>query len=238
MTTPAASDPKRNRARELAQTHVAQGDLVGWFEPLYAEAEGDPARVPWADLKPNPNLVEWVEREAVRGEGRTALVVGCGLGDDAEFLAARGFRVTAFDIAPSAVAWCQRRHPTSSVQYVTADLLDPPADWNQRFDLVYEGYTLQVLQSAVLRSRAIEHLSAFPGPGGTLLVICRGRDPGDLEGQMPWPLLREELAALDRSGLAPVAFEDFLDQHEAPPVRRFRALWRRSAAPPTPANKP
>jgi hypothetical protein len=121
---------------------------------------------------------------------------------------------------------------------VTADLLDPPADWNQRFDLVYEGYTLQVLQSAVLRSRAIEHLSAFPGPGGTLLVICRGRDPGDLEGQMPWPLLREELAALDRSGLAPVAFEDFLDQHEAPPVRRFRALWRRSAAPPTPANKP
>src|SRR5580658_9278900 len=113
MTTPAASDPKRNRARELAQTHVAQGDLVGWFEPLYAEAEGDPARVPWADLKPNPNPVEWVEREA-----------------------ARGFRVTAFDIAPSAVAWCQRRHPRSSVRYTTADLLNPPPDWSRSFDFV------------------------------------------------------------------------------------------------------
>jgi SAM-dependent methyltransferase len=237
MTIPAASDPKRNRARELAQTHVAQGDAVGWFEPLYAEAEGDPARVPWADLKPNPNLVEWVEREAIRGDGRTALVVGCGLGDDAEFLAARGFRVMAFDIAPSAVAWCQRRYPASSVQYVTADLLNPPTDWSQRFDLVYEGYTLQVLQSAALRSRAIDRLSAFPGPGGTLLVICRGREPGDPEGQMPWPLLREELAALDQSGLESVAFEDFLEQHEAPPVRRFRAVWRRPASPATPANK-
>src|SRR5579872_4026118 len=175
MTSPASSDPKRSRARELAQTHVAQGDAVGWFEPLYAEAEGDPTRVPWADLKPNPNLVDWCEREAVRGEGRTALVVGCGLGDDAEFLAARGFQVTAFDIAPSAISWCQRRYPASSVRYLAIDLLNPPAAWTHNFDFVFEAYTLQVLQSAALRSRAMERLSMFPSLGGTLLVICRGR---------------------------------------------------------------
>lgn len=238
MTSPAPSDPKRSRARELAQTHVAQGDAVGWFEPLYAEAEGDPARVPWADLKPNPNLVDWCEREAVRGEGRTALVVGCGLGDDAEFLATRGFQVTAFDIAPSAISWCQRRYPASSARYLAIDLLNPPAAWTHNFDFVFEAYTLQVLQSAALRSQAMERLSAFPAFGGTLLVICRGREPGDPEGQMPWPLLREELAALDRSGLVPAGFEDFLDQHEAPPVRRFRAVWRRPANPATPAKKP
>jgi SAM-dependent methyltransferase len=231
-------DPKRNRARELAQAHLAQGDALGWFEPLYAEAQGNAERVPWADLKPNPNLSEWLKREAIRGEGRSALVVGCGLGDDAELLAARGFRITAFDVASSAVAWCRQRFPTSSVRYEVADLLNPPPTWNGAFDFVFEAYTLQVLKSAEMRSKAINRLAAFPKPGGTLLVICRGREAGDPEGQMPWPLLRDELTALEASGLTQVAFEDFWDQHEAPTVRRFRALYSRATAAATPANKP
>jgi SAM-dependent methyltransferase len=232
MSNTPISDPKRNRARELAQTHVAKGDVIGWFEPLYAEAQGDPRRVPWADLTPNPNLVEWLDRETIHGDGRSALVVGCGLGDDAELLVARGFRVTAFDVAPSAVAWCRQRFPKSAVRYETADLLDPPADWNGAFDFVFEAYTLQVLPTAA-RAGAIERVAAFLRPRGTLLVICRGREPNDPEGQMPWPLLRGELTLLEQSGLDQVAFEDFFDASEPPPVRRFRALYTRPAdAPP------
>src|SRR5580700_11432413 len=165
MSNATNSDPKRNRARELAQAYVAKGDAVGWFEPLYAEAQGNAERVPWADLKPNPNLVEWLDREAIRGDGRTALVVGCGLGDDAELLAARDFRVTAFDVAPSAVAWCRRRFPTSSVRYETADLLQPPQDWIGVFDFVFEAYTLQVLKPAAMRSQATRCLAAVLSPG-------------------------------------------------------------------------
>jgi SAM-dependent methyltransferase len=238
MSSTPSPDPKRSRARELAQSHLARGDALGWFEPLYAEALGNAERVPWADLKPNPNLTDWLDREAIRADGRSALVVGCGLGDDAELLAVHGFRVTAFDVAPSAVAWCRRRFPTSSVRYEAADLLNPPHVWSGAFDFVFEGYTLQVLQSAGLRSQAISRLAALPKPGGTLLVICRGREAGDPEGQMPWPLLRDELAALERCGLTQVAFEDFWDQHETPAVRRFRALYLRPAGAATPANKP
>jgi SAM-dependent methyltransferase len=238
MSNTPNSDARRQRARELAQAHVAQGDAVGWFEPLYTEAQGHAERVPWADLKPNPNLIEWLDREAIRGDGRTALVVGCGLGDDAELLAARGFRVTAFDVAPSAVAWCRRRFPVSSVRYKTADLLNAPEDWSGAFDFVFESYTLQVLKPADMRSQAIARVAAFPRPGGTVLVICRGRDVSDPEGQMPWPLLREELNAIETCGLSLVAFEDFWDQHEAPPARRFRARYSRPASAAMSADKP
>jgi SAM-dependent methyltransferase len=224
-----SSDPKRSRARELAASHLTRGDAIGWFEALYAEAAGNSSHVPWADLRPNPNLVEWLEENPVDAPGRLALVVGCGLGDDAEFLAQLGFRVTAFDVSPTAIGWCQRRFPGSTVNYEAGDLLDPPAAWRRAFDFALEAYTLQVLPCK-LREEAMARLAEAVKPGGTLLVICRGRLPDDPEGQMPWPLLREELFALDRSGLAVDTFEELWDRHEEPPVWRFRACYSRPMA--------
>jgi 2-polyprenyl-3-methyl-5-hydroxy-6-metoxy-1,4-benzoquinol methylase len=48
-------------------------------------------------------LVEWAQNRGVDGRGRRALVVGCGLGQDAEYVAGHGFDAVAFDIAPTAV---------------------------------------------------------------------------------------------------------------------------------------
>lgn len=92
----------RTRARELATDFINRGDPKGWFEALYAEASGNAQHIPWADLVPNPQLVNWtvnwtvnwIDANAVRGAGQRALIVGCGLGDDAELLAERGFNVT------------------------------------------------------------------------------------------------------------------------------------------------
>src|SRR5687767_2842505 len=104
--------PDRSSARALAQQHLSKNDPLGWFEPLYAGANDDPGAVPWADMRPNPNLVDWLDAHSLPlSPGRAALVVGCGLGDDAEELARRGFRVTAFDISATAIGWCRRRFP-------------------------------------------------------------------------------------------------------------------------------
>src|SRR5262249_20956550 len=135
----------RSQARELAGRFVASGDALGWFEPLYARAQGDAAAIPWCDLRPNPSLVAWLDRQPPRGSAGTALVVGCGLGDDAEHLAGRGYRVTAFDISETAVAWCRSRFPGSAVAYEARDLFQPPESWLLAFELVVEVYTLQVL---------------------------------------------------------------------------------------------
>ncbi|MCC6764366.1 MAG: methyltransferase domain-containing protein [Deltaproteobacteria bacterium] len=214
----------RREAGDLARESLAQGDATGWFETLYRRADGDAGGIPWADLAPNPNLTAWLDREHVAGGGRRALKVGCGLGDDAEELARRGFSVTAFDVSPTAVAWCRRRFPGSVVRWTVADVLTPPRAWDAAFDVVLESYTLQVLPPAA-RARAIANLARFVAPGGELLVIARGRDAGDPAGVMPWPLLRRELDAFRRLGLSELAFEDFLDA-ETPPVRRFRARYR------------
>ena len=215
----------RTKARELAYRHLSAGDARGWFERLYAQAEGDASVIPWADLTPNPNLVDWLDASHVHGVGQSALKVGCGLGDDAEELALRGFDTTAFDISETAISWCHRRHPHSRVIYRAADLFDAPPEWRGAFFLVIESYTLQVL-TPDLRRKAIHHIADFVAPGGTLLVITRGREPSDPEGEMPWPLMRKELDAFRVSGLKEVSFEDYMD-NEDPPVRRFRAIYGR-----------
>ncbi len=215
----------RSFARQVAREHLEKGDYTGWFEQLYLVAEGDSERIPWADLTPNPNVTRYIEATGILGAGQKALKVGCGLGDDAEYLAGIGFCVLAFDVAPSSIAWCKRRFPESRVDYAVGDLFHAPEDWRQAFDFVLESYTLQVLPPHI-RRKAMACIARFVAPGGTLLLIARGRDEGETEGEMPWPLTRGELRGLRESGLEEVAFEDYRDEDE-PEVRRFRAVYRR-----------
>ena len=67
---------------------------------------------------------------AVRGDGagRRAVVVGAGLGADAEHLVQHGWRTVAFDVSPAAVRLARQRHPDSQVAYQVADLLALPPD--------------------------------------------------------------------------------------------------------------
>ena len=211
-----------DHALDLAEQAHAQGDATGWLERLYAEAGEDTSRIPWADGIPNPNLVEWLDRQESHG-GR-ALVVGCGLGDDAEELAARGYDVTAFDVSASAVEWARKAHPDSPVAYVAADLLHAPSEWTQAFDLVVEIYTVQVLRGEP-RREALLALPGFVAPGGVLLLVARGREEDDPEGALPWPLTKRELSTIAQL----MTTESFEDYRDAEGHRRFRVQWRRPA---------
>jgi ubiquinone/menaquinone biosynthesis C-methylase UbiE len=215
----------RRRARELAADFNRRGDPTGWFEALYREAEAGAAEVPWADLSPNRNLLDFWQAHPQDAQEKFALAVGCGFGDDSEQLAAWGFRTTAFDISPAAIKAARKRFPTTAVDYITADLFASPANWRQKFDFVLETYTVQVLPPA-LRKQAIYKITEFLRSGGLLLAIARGRDPADPEGEMPWPLTRDEFNEFGRAGLREISFEDYCDPEE-PTVRRFRAAYTR-----------
>lgn len=217
----------RRIARELAASALHAGEPLQWFEQLYRQADRDPSVIPWADETVNPNLAVWLERTQRKGQGKSALVVGCGLGDDAEALRMRGFDVTAFDVSATCIEWCRERFEDSSVRYVTADLLDAPDNWQGQFDFVFEAYTLQVLPEEIRRIAA-ERIASFVADGGTLLVVSRGRDESDPCGSMPWPLVRADLSSFCDGGLEEVRFEDYVEA-EDPPVRRFRAEYFREA---------
>ena len=192
--------------------------MSDWFEPLYAAAERGEREVPWARDAPREALVEWAEANALDGSGKGALVVGCGFGADAEYLSERGFAVTAFDVAPTAVRSAHERHPGTQVDYVVADLLDPPRAWAEAFALVFESLTVQSLPES-LRSRAIARVGAFVAPRGTLLVIASAREEGPVDGP-PWPLTRAQVESFARGGLETVQIEQL-------PGPRWRAELRR-----------
>ena len=113
-----------------------------FFEAVYRRAAGDDAAVPWQYARSRELIGEWFA--AFDPEpSRRALVVAAGLGDDAAALAQRGLDVTAFDLSPSAVDWARRRHPDAPIEWLVADLLDPPPEWTASFDLVIEVFNVQ-----------------------------------------------------------------------------------------------
>ena len=211
--------------RELAQDYLNQGDPLGWFNKLYTEAEDDLSTIPWAHLCPNAYVTSWVESRKPEGKGERAVVVGCGLGDDAEFLADVGFDVTAFDISPKAINGCRSRFPGSRVNYQVSNLLRSPPAWTMAFDFVLEVYTLQALPRS-LRTKAIPHIARLVAAGGTLLLITRARNEHDDPGNLPWPLTRQEVDVFQSYDLSEKFFEDFVDNGD-PPVRRFRIEYAR-----------
>src|SRR4051812_34454608 len=110
------SDQDANR---LSRASLDAGDATGWFERLYeAAADGD-AVVPWDRAEPRDMLVEWAERRAADGSGRSAVVVGCGFGADAEYVASLGYDTVAFDISPTGIRLARERHPGTRVDYVS-----------------------------------------------------------------------------------------------------------------------
>ncbi len=161
------------------------------FEAIYAGAESGAAKPPWDYGAARPQLVEWADARNLAGEGR-ALVVGCGYGADAEFLAERGYRTTAFDFSPTAIAAARRMHPDTDVTYVVADVLDLPAEWQGSFDLVVESLTVQSMPPPQHRVAA-QNIAALVAPGGTLLVLAIAREEGSAVTGPPWPLTRAEV---------------------------------------------
>ena len=202
-----------HRADQLAAQAYAAGEPTAWFDRLYLEAAADRIDMPWDREDPQPLLREWYDSWAPGRAAGRACVVGCGLGADAEFLAAHGWTTTGFDLSPTAIEQARARHPGSTVSYRVADLLDLPTDLVGAFDLVLAIFTLQAMPNPP-RAEAARAIASLPAPGGTLLVVSF-RETGTSWSPPPFPLTRDDLRLLEVDGLVARQVEELPD-----------AMWR------------
>ena len=207
------------RADELSAAAIADGRPTGWFDELYAEGVAGSVGMPWDRTDPQPELAAWWERDGRALPRGRAVVVGCGLGADAELLAREGWATTAFDIAPTAIEEARRRHPGSAVDYRVESLLDLPADLVGAFDLVVEVFTLQALPDPP-RTEAAAAVASLLAPGGTILLVAFRADGDRSPAGPPYPLTPEDLAKVAVGGVG-------LRTTEELPGPRWRATYGR-----------
>lgn len=211
-------------AESFARRALADGNATGWFDEFYAAGVSGEITMPWGRTQAHPLLVERLEREA-QHSGR-AVTVGCGLGADAEYLAGRGYRTTAFDIAPTAIEQCRARYPDSTVDYQVADLFELPDDWHSAFDLVVEIVTVQALPTQ-LHAPAIAAVRSLVSAGGRLIVIGWAPEPDEPPPAPPWPLTRAEIESFAADGIRAVTIEKYPGAE--PAERRWRAEFVRDS---------
>ena len=126
-----------------------------------------------------PNAV--LARETADLDPGSALDLGCGEGDDAIWLAQHGWRVTAVDVSPTALARAAQHAKTADVaDMITWERHDLALSYpTGTFDLV----SAQFFHSPVgpPRDVALRAAASAVAPGGVLLIVSHAAFP-------PWAL--------------------------------------------------
>lgn len=222
------TDPLRDDQLRLPLAGpTSAAKAMGWFEPLYAAAARGETNVPWDRQAPHQVLTEWVQRRHLAGDGKRAIVVGCGHGDDAVLVASVGYRTTAFDISTSAIRAARERYPDAPIEFVTADLFNLPEAWIEAFDLVVESQTVQALPPS-MRTAVIVPIVSLVAPGGTLFVQAVAANEDDVYEGPPWPLTRADIDQF-AARLDPVEIVR-IPAPGQPAFHRWRAEFRRPPA--------
>ena len=177
MTTPSSS------------SEVPQFD----FDALYrgeSPAKGVPAMPtpPWDTKAPKENVVAWQNAGLIHGD---VLDIGCGLGDNAVYLAQQGHPVTGLDISPTALITAERRAKDAAVnvRFAVADAtkLDGYSD---AFDSVIDSGMYHCFDDDGKRAYAAA-LHRATRAGATLLLSCFS-DANAADTEWPRPMVAED----------------------------------------------
>ncbi|MFD0964687.1 class I SAM-dependent methyltransferase [Pseudofulvibacter geojedonensis] len=186
------------------QLGIEENKPTDWFEKLYASSNKEGEGIPWAHMSTHPLFKNWIEQNQNIGKGKTALVIGCGMGDDAIELENNGFKVTAFDVSNSAIKLCKKRFPESKVKFVQADLIKGIPEWNQKFDFVLEIFTIQALPPKY-EDTLIKHIADFVADKGKLVLITEiQNEKRSFEKGPPWLLNKNYITSFAAHGLKPI----------------------------------
>ena len=189
------------------------------FDALYrgeSPGEGMPPMTtpPWDNKAPSESVIGWQTGGWVHGD---VLDIGCGLGDNAVYLAKNGHTVTGLDISPTALITAERRAKDAGVDVKFAVADSTKLDgYTDAFDTVIDSGLFHSLDDDGRRSYAAA-VHRATRPGATLLLSCFS-DANPVGEEWPRPAVSEETlrdvlggAGWDIASLEPAMVRSELD---------------------------
>src|ERR1700760_4010738 len=143
---------------------------------------------PWDTKAPKENVISWVDAGWVHGD---VLDIGCGLGDNAIYLAKNGYTVTGLDISPTALVTAEQRAKDAGADVTFAVADSTRLDGHTHaFDPVIDSGLFHSLDGDGRRSYAAA-VHRATRPGATLLLSCFS-DANLVGQQWPRPAVSEQ----------------------------------------------
>ncbi len=144
---------------------------------------------PWEKGVPHPGLVDFLaENGPLRGE---IFVPGCGSGHDVRALSTPDNHPLGVDLASLAITKAKARPVIAREKYLLADLFDLPAEFDGRFDWVFEHTCFCAIDPSRRRDY-VDTIVRLLQPGGGLLAIFFINPDHDEEGP-PYRVSESEL---------------------------------------------
>lgn len=144
----------------------------------------------WEIGRPQASLIEAETEGIVSGR---VIDIGCGRGENANYLAKQGYRVLGVDLAAAAIKSARARaiKQETGAEFLTADLFTLPRRGEQYDTVIDYGVYHQFSRRKV--STYVETLSRLAHPGTTLLLQCFSDGKGRRVGKGPRHISEIEL---------------------------------------------